>query len=151
MARKILDVPFIEQKPSFCGPAVLAMVLQYHGEDVSQDDIGYPLGAEYFAVKVSELGGAAKERGFNTSVKHNDLSEIIESIDDDRPVIVCQKLRAQEEYGHYRAIVGYDSDCDSIIFHDPDIEGNMEVSQKLFSFMWLAGDNQKDTLYISKK
>ena len=38
-ADDILDVPFIAQKPNYCGPAALAMLANYYGHPVSQDEI----------------------------------------------------------------------------------------------------------------
>ena len=33
----VLNVPFIAQKPNYCGPAALAMLANYYGHAVTQD------------------------------------------------------------------------------------------------------------------
>src|SRR5690242_10384512 len=38
-AAEPLTIPFIAQKPGYCGPAALAMLAKFYGQNVSQDDI----------------------------------------------------------------------------------------------------------------
>ena len=37
--RPALDVPFIAQQPNYCGPAALAMLANFYGHPVTQDEI----------------------------------------------------------------------------------------------------------------
>ena len=60
-ADDVLNVPFIAQKPNYCGPAALAMLANYYGHPVSQDEIA---GAIYLpdigGTLTSELGEYAR-------------------------------------------------------------------------------------------
>lgn len=89
MTKKILNVPFIKQKISYCGPAALAMVMQYYGCNINQDLIGDRIYAQYFGAKIGELEEIAKEEGFETSIPRSSLGELVSFIDDGCPVIVA--------------------------------------------------------------
>ena len=45
------NVPFVKQKDKFCGPAAMASVMQFYGQNIDQDEIGQE-------VYIPELNGA---------------------------------------------------------------------------------------------
>lgn len=136
MAKKILEVPFVKQKVDYCGPASLAMVLQYHGHNTSQDDIGDKLCAAWFAATTGQLEEYANEQGFQTELSESNLDELISCIEADQPVIVAQHRTVSDETVHFRVVVGYDSEKMRIFFHDPEVDAYLDVSYDLFSWVW---------------
>lgn len=151
MTKKILDVPFIKQKISYCGPAALAMVMQYYGCNINQDQIGDKIYAQYFGAKIGELEEIAKEEGFETISGSSSLRELISFIDDGCPVIVAQHETISDENVHYRVVVGYDSENKKIILHDPDLDEYLDISYWLFLSLWYSQGFDNVTLVLKKK
>lgn len=148
MKTKLLDVPFVGQKPGYCGPAALAMVMQYFGEQVTQDEIGLEMCAEYFGATMKELADFAESKGFKPIIKVISLNELINQLSNDLPVIVAQKLNFKMINGHYRVVIGYDER--NIVFHDPELGPSRYFAHKLFSSLWESCGikNAALTLYV---
>ena len=105
-ADKILDVPFIAQKPKYCGPAALAMLANYHGHSVSQDEIA---GAIYLpdigGTLTSELGDYA--RRFNLWVRQyrGSIDDLRQKLAAGVPLLVLGKFGEQP---HYFVVLAWD-------------------------------------------
>ncbi|NPE26637.1 C39 family peptidase [Methanococcoides sp. SA1] len=137
MVEKILDVPYISQKVNYCGLACLAMVLKYYGENVSQDEIGEDMGAEYFSVSVGDLANYVRGKGFDAEVSQFKVSDLSGLIEERVPLIVVQRRSFLDKSGHYRVIIGRDESHGSVILHDPDSNGkSLFVGEKLFDSFW---------------
>ncbi len=143
MTEKLLSVPFVKQKPSYCGPATLAMVLQYHGHNISQDYLAERISCvEFFGSTISELKDCAVNEGFKAFSNESDLNELVSFINKGCPVIVAQYRSLTDKSIHYRVVVGYDSDREQVIYHDSEISNGdyLRVPQWLFLRVWHANE-----------
>ncbi|GAB4159567.1 MAG: hypothetical protein Tsb009_36860 [Planctomycetaceae bacterium] len=157
----IRRIPHIKQKPDFCGEACAAMYLQMLGYNVDQDfvfdssglnpllgrgcytkelrnaleNIGFQTGATWFRVRASHQ----KEIDRQFSVLLTDLAKGI-------PSIVCMHYdNRPKTTEHFRLILGYDSQQDEVIYHEPAIKNGayQRMSRQQFLKLWPLKYHQK--------
>lgn len=115
------SVPFCAQKTFQCGPAALAMVLQWSGIPVSPDD----LKAEVYTPGrkgsfQSTLVASARRRD-RLSYSIQGLGCLMRELDRGHPVIVLQNIGLSWlPRWHYGVVVGYDLLQNQIIMHTGD-------------------------------
>jgi tetratricopeptide (TPR) repeat protein len=134
----ILNVPFIAQKPHYCGPAALAMLANYYGHPVTQDEIA---GAIYLpdigGTLTSELGDYA--RRFNLWVRqyHGSLDDIHQKLTAGVPLLVLGKFGEQP---HYFVVLGWDKFRQVITVHS-DTRARYEMRLEDFQRHWDRAGN----------
>jgi tetratricopeptide (TPR) repeat protein len=134
----ILNVPFIAQKPRYCGPAALAMLANYYGHPVTQDEIA---GAIYLpdigGTLTSELGDYA--RRFNLWVRqyHGSLDDIRQKLAAGVPLLVLGKFGEQP---HYFIVLGWDRFRQVITVHS-DTRARYEMRMEDFQRHWDRAGN----------
>ena len=124
-----------------CGPANLAIVLNFWGRDIAQADIKAvirPHDKDPHAA-IDDLAAFARDAGLNTSVYWNsDLESLKTHVAAGRPVIApAWHIDANgEEMGHYRTVYGY-SDEERIVFIRDTLDGpNYALTYADFDFLW---------------
>jgi len=149
----IKGVPHVKQKPDFCGEACVEMWLRKLGKDVDQDHVFDQGGVDPLKGRgchTPELNAALKKMGFRTGrvwrgVKvaqagvqlealwkevHADLMRGV-------PSVVCMRY---EDKGpeHFRLVLGYDRNKDSVIYHEPAEAGGAyrTMSRAKFLKLW---------------
>lgn len=156
----MLNVPQINQYPNYCGPASLAMVLEYNGYSYSQKELGQMMDISPInGVTPDEIVKVAKSIGLSkSSVVSCDLGILLYSVDNDVPVIV-RTYDDTLNAAHYMVVVGYDLDSKSIYVNDPaatssdrSINGAKKLSFSSFEYLWnvntLAANNNSYNLMI---
>jgi tetratricopeptide (TPR) repeat protein len=132
-----ISVPFIAQKPNFCGPAALAMLAQYYGHCVTQDDVA---GAIYLpeirGTLTTELADYA--RRFNLWVRQYRGSEtdLRQKLAAGVPLIVLGKFGRQY---HYFVVLHVDDFQQTVTVHS-DTRAGVEFSQDEFRRFWERAD-----------
>ncbi|MGH7890261.1 MAG: C39 family peptidase [Thermodesulfobacteriota bacterium] len=117
--RVIENVPFVRQKDSFCGPAAMASVMKFHGQDVSQDAIA----EEVYTPKlrgalISDMENFANEMGYRAETRTGDLNTLISVIDEGVPAILIVDLgKWVVTVPHYYVVYGYDKSRKNFIMH----------------------------------
>jgi tetratricopeptide (TPR) repeat protein len=117
-AAEVAGVPFFAQEESYCGPAALASVLAFHGEEVTPD----ALGAEVFVpgregTLQSGIVAAARAHGRLAYPLHG-LRELLAELEAGHPVLVLQNLGlAWFPVWHYAVAIGYDLGDATIRLH----------------------------------
>ncbi len=136
------DVPFLSQQAYYCGPASLAMVMNYHGLSVSQESLAR-------AVYVPELKGslqaemlaATRTHGMLAYVLTPNLRSLLEEIAAGHPVAVLQNLGVRwMPVWHYAVAIGYDLEAQEIILHSGQSRG-YRVGLTTFERTWARGDH----------
>lgn len=112
------DVPFFAQKAYQCGPAALAMALQWSGTPVEPDDLTTMV---YVPDRKGSLQsgmiGAARRHG-RLAYPIEGLSCAIEEVAAGHPVIVLQNLGLSWiPRWHYAVVVGYDLINEQVVLH----------------------------------
>ena len=126
---KVLNVPFVRQKPWYCSEASASMVLRYYGFNVSQDDV-HDAGYESFETMLPFL-----RRYLNCSYARLTPEALKAEIDGGRPVIIRIVVGG---YLHTVVVVGYKGDA--FYIHDPARGPYVEVSRKELVSVWGANN-----------
>jgi len=138
----ILDVQFINQIENYCGPASLAMVLMYYGENYTQIELAELMGISTQGVSPNQILKTAKELGYSNSSKANcELDVLLYTLSNRTPVIV-RTYDSEEVSAHYMVVVGYNIKKELIYINDPaynSIEtynGTRTISFSEFELIW---------------
>ncbi len=133
---RIDGIPHVEQKPDFCGEACAEMYLRKLGKAIDQNAVFNASGLDPLLGRgcyTRDLAKALRQLGFDTGPVWNavkpdrseqDLEALFSELHRDLlrgvPSIVCtrydERPRTTE---HFRLIVGYDSETDEILYHEP--------------------------------
>lgn len=137
----VADVPLIKQEDFYCGPASLAMVLQWSGMDVTQSDIAaqaFSPGAR--GTYLADMVGTARRRG-QLAVPISTLTDLLGEISAGHPVIIFQNLGLSwAPKWHYAVAVGYDLKKDQIFLNSGELD-RMTMPIPLFLRTWERADN----------
>jgi len=136
---------------NYCGPACLAMVLNYWDEtrSFSQRKISDEIyDSENEATYNSDLVLYPRTKGFESYSFQGDLRILKDVVGKDIPVIVLTKAIKQLAKGHYRVVIGYDDDRDQIIFHDPYFGGRSGMTSKDFMKVWELGKGRNQSRWM---
>ncbi len=123
-------IPFIQKRPDLGGEACLTMVLRGLGNDIDQDFVFDQCGIDPLLGRgavTRELVLAAKQLGFDTGpvwyslTNDSSRAKLWQTIQTDlavaRPVIVVRRQQSAEQF---LLLLGYDSDSQMVIYHDPN-------------------------------
>lgn len=139
----IQTVPFEKWlERNYCGPACLAMVLNYWDEmrSFNQQKIADEIyDSENQTTYNSELVLYPRIKGFVSYSFQGNLQILKDVVGKDIPVIVLTKPIKQIGKGHYRVVIGFDDDEDQIIFHDPYFGDRHAMTSKDFMKVWELG------------
>jgi predicted double-glycine peptidase len=148
----IQTVPFEKWlKRNYCGPACLAMVLNYWDETRSfnQQKITDEIyDSESQATYNSEMVLYPRSKGFVSCSFQGNLQVLKDVVGKGIPVIVLTKTIKQLAKGHYRVVIGFDDDRDQIIFHDPYFGGRHAMTFKSFLKVWELGKGRNQSRWM---
>jgi tetratricopeptide (TPR) repeat protein len=137
---QVADVPYIRQTENYCGPATLAMVMQWAGRETTLEELGAEIysAKEQGTVQTSLIKGA-RRRGF-LAIPIQGLPNLLQEISAGHPVIVFENLafRWYPRY-HYAVATGYDLKEEEIVLHSGD-ERDKRWSLRKFERSWMLGD-----------
>ena len=137
-----ISVPYIEQNENYCGPASLAMVLGYYGEEVSQEVLGEGIVGE-LGVTTRSLSAKAEEYGFKVDVYSCRIETLLYYVSKDVPVI-ARIVNSTSTNGHFVTVIGYDLVSKMIYLNDPAIYNNVELKISEFVDVWDVRTLEKD-------
>lgn len=151
----IRDVPFVRQKPDFCGEAVTAAWLGALGKRSDQDAVFDASGmdpARGMGVTTRELEVALTRLGFRTGkVWHHiraasaadELAQRFAELHADLkrgvPCIVCMRYDERPDTTeHFRLVLGYDAEHDEVVYHEPaeDDGSYRRMARARFLSLW---------------
>ena len=136
----ILDVPFVEQKKEFCGPAALSSVFAFWQRPVSQEKIAEDIfKPELCGVLNIDLEKYAQDNGFWSKGYDTDFEDLKRHLLRGIPVIVMEKLHPFIlNRNHYTVITGFSDKHRAIIEHTGSRESVIR-SYRGFKRNWYAG------------
>jgi len=112
------NVPFIPQKPRYCGPACLAMVLGHYGAAFSQEQLASEVyRGELKGALNLELLIAARRHGFQARAEAGSLERIFGAIAAGVPVIVQVSSGEDSPVAHFMVAYGFDRDRRELTVH----------------------------------
>jgi ABC-type bacteriocin/lantibiotic exporter with double-glycine peptidase domain len=119
----IAGVPFVPQDEYQCGPAALAMVLQFYGAAVGRDEIARALYLPSVRGTLNlDLEFYARRHGFEARAFAGTLDGAKAELRRGRPLIVFQDLGIPGfPVPHFAVLLGYDDRARSVVLHSgPD-------------------------------
>jgi len=143
----------------WCGPASLTMVLNYWGDPVNQSEVGSAVDPEHYGTGSLDLISFLESRGYvvydfnrdSLEYRSSAMDELKIWVSHDYPIVVSQWTYFPGKSGHYRVVVGYDTE--SIFVRDPN-SGSIAFSIETFLELWdsyneygliVIGDLTKDS------
>lgn len=136
----VSGVPLIEQADFYCGPAALAMALQWTGQDVKQSQIAqmaFSPGAK--GSFQEDMIGAARRRGA-LAVPLAGFDDLTGEIAAGHPVIVFQNLgESFLPIWHYAVVTAYDLERGSVTLHSGQLS-RTAMSLARFERTWAGGE-----------
>ncbi len=133
-AAELSGVPHMWQKWNNCGPATLAMNLDYLGSQLSQADIAATLKPNQDDKNVSpeEMAAFARSHGFHAMVRANgDFDRLRLLLSNGVPVLVETWLEQEpgNGMGHYRLLTGYDDAAQQWTLFDSYVSAGVDANQ----------------------
>lgn len=140
-ARAMVDnVPFFAQEELQCGPAALAMTLNWSGITVKPSD----LTPEVFTPGLkgslqSALIGATRRHG-RVAYTITGSEALLAEVSAGNPVIVLVNLGLSwYPKWHYAVVIGFDQEREEIVLHS-GLNANEHLSSRVFMNIWQRGD-----------
>ncbi len=141
--RHWLDVPFIRQVRYGCGPAAVAMVMQYWAREQPGLDVTPAERINQTLPSFSKKGLAGRklqlyleEHGFDAYVFNGELDDLRQHLLKGRPVIVCLGPKGPREPLHYTVAVGIDEQA--VLLNDPARGKLVREDRERFRTAWKA-------------
>ncbi|MFL6621408.1 MAG: PA2778 family cysteine peptidase [Sulfurifustis sp.] len=134
---ELKDVPFFAQEDYQCGPAALAMALDWAGAKLTPDmltpEVYTP--ARRGSLQVEMLAGA-RRHGAIPYVLRPALTDLLAEVAAGHPVVVLQNLGLSwYPKWHYAVVVGFDVDRDEMVLHS-GLEARHVVPLAVFERTW---------------
>lgn len=137
---QVSGVPLIQQEAFYCGPTSIAMVMQWAGSDVTQEDVAAlafspGAGGTYLA----DMIGSSRRLG-QLAVEINDFDQLLAEVAAGHPVIVFQNLGLGVfPVWHYGVVTGYDFAKDEVYLNSGQLD-QMVMAFAVFERTWRRGD-----------
>lgn len=136
----VVDVPFFAQEELQCGPAALAMVLNWSGVALQPSDLSVEVYTPGLKGSLqSSLIGSARRHG-RVAYPITGIESLIAEISAGHPVVVLVNLGfSWYPRWHYAVVIGYDQGKEEIILHSGLI-ANEILSSWTFKNIWRRGE-----------
>ncbi|MCM2282755.1 MAG: PA2778 family cysteine peptidase [Bdellovibrionaceae bacterium] len=137
----IESVPFIEQAAGHCGPASLAMALNWAGRQTTADEIAHLVYTPGLKGTFQQDMISAGRRLGMLAIPVNGVEALFHEVAAGHPVIVFQNLALSwYPQWHYAVVFGYDFPRKQVLMHSgPDSHSRVDMHE--FESAWNLGDN----------
>jgi ABC-type bacteriocin/lantibiotic exporter with double-glycine peptidase domain len=134
----IPGVENVRQLPNYCGPAVLAAVLNYWGIKISQEQIAKVVFNPHIqATHGNDLLLYCLKLRLKAYSYRGSIFDAKRKVAANLPLIVLQKFSKATPSTHYRIIIGYDNHRAAFAVIDPERENPFWISYRRFMELWL--------------
>lgn len=137
---EIVGVPFIQQEANACGPATLAMALQWAGHNTTPEKLMSQVYSENQKGSLqSDMISASRRQGL-LAVPIEGLSALLKEIEAGHPVIVFENLGVSWlPQWHYAIVFGYNLNEKKLLMHSgPNAYKEEDMSE--FELSWRLGN-----------
>lgn len=137
---EITDVPFYPQLDFYCGPATLAQVFNYYGQQQSQESLADELFIPGLKGSLQiEMLAATRKHGFLAYAQQGNLEQLFSLVSQDIPVIVLQNVSIPwYPMWHYAVVTGYDLQKQQLLMHSGDMARRV-TDFNVFERTWQRG------------
>ena len=143
-----------------CGPATLAMVLNYYGVRTNQKELGElirpfqnPQGInDDKSTSMEEFVYWSEQNGLKAIHRPNGTIELLKSlVSNDFPVITRTWLNNDEDIGHFRVIRGFNESDQTLLQDDSYQNKNLTYSYSEFNSLWQPFNYEFVIIYPENK
>ncbi|MCG3150257.1 MAG: hypothetical protein PCFJNLEI_03738 [Verrucomicrobiae bacterium] len=132
-----LDVPFIAQKPGQCGPAALAMLANFHGHKITQEEIAAAIYLpDIHGTLTTDLADYAKKFGLWVRQYRGTQADLRQKIAAGIPLLVLGKFGDRP---HYFLVLDFDDFAKTVTVHS-DQRARHAMTQEQFWRVWDRAD-----------
>ena len=137
---EVPGVPLIKQEDFYCGPSSIAMVMQWAGSEITQQEVAAlafspGAGGTYLA----DMIGSSRRLG-QLAVEITNFDQLLAEVAAGRPVIVFQNLGLGVlPLWHFGVVTGYDFDKDEVYLNSGQLD-KMVMPFAVFERTWRRGD-----------
>jgi hypothetical protein len=137
---EIANVPFVQQKSGYCGPATLTMALQAVGKPVTVDQVAPQVYTPQAKGSLQmDMISAGRRQGMMAIPIHG-LSPLLREVAAGHPVIVFENLALSWlPQWHYALVYGYDLNAPSVTMHSGP-EKQKRWDMRKFERSWKLAD-----------
>ena len=133
---EIASVPFFAQEEYQCGPAALAMALNWSGLEVSPEELKEKVYTASLQGSLQPAMIAGARRYGRLAYVISGTESLIRELAAGHPVIVLQNLGLSwMPVWHYAVVIGYDLPADELILHSGRNAGD-RVAMRVFQNTW---------------
>ena len=138
----LAEVPFFPQEQFHCGPATLAMVMNFYGNKITPTELAKDVFTPDLKGSLQiEMQAAARKRGMLAYELTPELVYLLAEVSVGHPVIVLQNLAIKwYPVWHYAVVIGYDLNKKTITLHT-GLNSNYKVSMNTFEHTWQRANN----------
>jgi ABC-type bacteriocin/lantibiotic exporter with double-glycine peptidase domain len=141
-----LDVPFVAQQKNGCGPASIAMVMEYWQKQhaAAHDDaaeIMRTLAPGRHGVRASDMARGFEQHNYRVFAYAGDWSDIEHQLTQGRPLIAAVKPEGGGDDLHYVVIAGIDDAQQLVLLNDPAQRKLLKESRAQFEHEWKVTEN----------
>jgi tetratricopeptide (TPR) repeat protein len=142
------DVPFFPQQSYQCGPASLAMLMNYQGKSIGHEALVDQVFIESRQGSLqAEMPAATRRQGLLPYVHDALFTTLLEQVDAGHPVLVFQNLGfGFYPVWHYAVVVGYDLEEQIIVLHSGTTAG-LQRDFRRFELEWRGGEYWAMTMH----
>ena len=136
----MLNIPPFRQKPGYCGPASLKMVLGFFGVKITEKKMIEISGcSQTRGIRAEGLVRAARKLGFHAKIKDfSDLKDIYEWVNKKKIPVIVDWFAFKG--GHYSVVSGIDKE--NIYLEDPSLGHRRALKLNTFKRLWFDFPNE---------
>ncbi len=146
------DLPFLQQRGNYCGPASLNMLLAHWGIHQTQDEIAARVYTGIAGTPPQVLHHFARSLGMKSAEFKADEATWKRLIDAGYPILWLQMLGGNSRLsgggGHYRVVTGYDDILKSWIVHDPNYFTAIRIPYDKIRDTWILPSVQRSLIFF---
>jgi len=145
-----LDVPYVKQTEDGCGSAAISMLLQYwNAHGTVMDSHRYDVSAiqkQLYSRKVrgiyaSDMESYLKASGFRVFPLNADWKDLLEQLQQGRPLIASLQPGSSKTSLHYVVVTGIDWQNGAVFINDPARGKLLRVTREDFEKQWRPNRN----------
>lgn len=138
----IEDVPFYPQEQHHCGPATLAMAINFHGIKLTPKELAKDVFTPDLKGSLQvEMKAATRNQGMLAYELTPKLVYLLAEVSVGHPVIILQNKAIKAfPVWHYALVIGYNLNSKKIILHT-GLNEKYEVSMSTFEHTWNRAKN----------
>jgi len=120
--KELSSVPFIQQQDYQCGPASLAMILNYYGQHTTPSDlVPWVFTPNAQGSFPAEMDAVTRQQGF-ISYPINGFEALLEEVNAGHPVLVLQNLGVSwYTKWHFAVVIGFDQTTQEVILRSGNL------------------------------